>query len=156
MEARVLWFAVLLFPTLRAVAVLAVHRVASCSTVYNHRERQLYLQANVFVRQEFLRLMEPQMPRALPSSFSHTIGAQYAAAVRSAVSNTLDTLNARFCEAYERSGCTCTVAVYSGSLLTVANIGDSDAVLDAFSESVTMTVCSSLICLRGMVVVTMT
>lgn len=85
--------------------------------------------------------MEPQMPRALPNSFSHTAGAHYATAVRAAVSNTLDTLNERFCEAYERSGCTCTVAVYCGALLTVANIGDSDAVLDAFSEMMTMTVC---------------
>lgn len=98
------------------------------------------MQANTFVRQEFLRLIEPQMPRALPSSFSNTAGAQYAATVRAAVSNTLDTLNEKFCEAYDRSGCTCTVAVYSGALLTVANIGDSDAVLDAFSETMTMTV----------------
>lgn len=81
------------------------------------------------------------MPRALPSSFSNTDGARYATAVRSAVSNTLDALNERFCEAYERSGCTCTVAVYCGALLTVANVGDSDAVLDTFSEMVTMTVC---------------
>lgn len=95
----------------------------------------------MFVRQEFLRLMEPQMPRALPASFSHTAGAVYASTVRTAVSNTLDALNERFCEAYERSGCTCTVAVYTGALLTVANIGDSDAVLDAFSEMITMTVC---------------
>ena len=98
------------------------------------------MQANIFVRREFLQLIEPQMPRALPSSFSNTAGTLYAGTVRAAVTNTLETLNEKFCEIYDASGCTCTVAVYSGALLTVANIGDSDAVLDTFSDIITMTV----------------
>lgn len=80
------------------------------------------------------------MPLALPPSFRNTIGSSYAAAVRAAVARTLESLNARFCEAMEPAGCTCTVVLVTGSLLTVANVGDSDAVMDAFSEWLPMSV----------------
>lgn len=98
------------------------------------------MQANEFVHQEFLRTLQPLMPLALPPSFRTTIGSSYAAAVRAAVARTLESLNARFCEAMEPAGCTCTVVLVTGSLLTVANVGDSDAVLDAFSEWLPMSV----------------
>jgi serine/threonine protein phosphatase PrpC len=98
------------------------------------------LQANLFVKEELLRLLEPLMPRALPHTFTNTAGAAYSAAVRFAIAQTLDSLNTQFCELHDRSGCTCTVALFTGGLLTVANLGDSDAVLDAFSEIITMTV----------------
>ena len=98
------------------------------------------MQANEFVHQEFLKTLHPLMPLALPASFRSNVGAAYAAAVRAAVARTLESLNARFCEAGVPAGCTCTVVLATGSLLTVANVGDSDAVLDAFSESLPMSV----------------
>jgi serine/threonine protein phosphatase PrpC len=97
------------------------------------------VQANDFVYNEFLATLNPHMPLTLPSSFRTSQGAGYAVAVRAAISQTLETLNTKFCERQEIAGCTCTVVVVTGELLTVANLGDSDAVLDVFSEVVPMT-----------------
>ena len=98
------------------------------------------MQANEFVRREFPLVLQPMMPTALPTSFRSASGAAYATALRLALAKTMETLNADFSARQELAGCTMTVCVVSGGLITVANVGDSDAVLDVFSETFPMSV----------------
>lgn len=92
------------------------------------------------MRREFLPTLQPLMPLALPSSFRANAGATYAAAVRSALAKCFETLNAEFSARGELAGCTMTAVLVTGGLLSIANVGDSDSVLDAFGEIITMTV----------------
>jgi hypothetical protein len=98
------------------------------------------MQANEFVRRQFLPTLQPLMPISLPASFRSAAGATYAAATRVAITRTLETLNTEFASLCELAGCTLTVCLITGGLITVANIGDSDAVLDAFSQTLPMSV----------------
>ena len=98
------------------------------------------LQANEYVRRNFLPTLQPLMPLALPSSFRTATGNAYASHVRAALAKTFETLNADFSARGELAGCTMTAALITGGLLTVANVGDSDAVLDTFAETIAMTV----------------
>jgi serine/threonine protein phosphatase PrpC len=101
------------------------------------------VQATTFIEEHFLRMLEPRMPRGLPVTFSDIAGSCYASAVRTALTETFETLNRQYCESHKQAGSTCTVALFTGALVTVANVGDSEAVLDSFTETVPMTVCSN-------------
>ncbi|KAL4445896.1 hypothetical protein ABPG77_009095 [Micractinium sp. CCAP 211/92] len=61
-------------------------------------------------------------------------------AVRAALARTFLALNDAICSKYTQSGCTLTAAVVSpGGILTVANCGDSGAILDMGAEVVQLT-----------------
>eukprot|EP00887_Chlorella_sp_A99_P000939 scaffold5.g939.t1 len=62
-----------------------------------------------------------------------------ATAMKQALAQTFLTLDHNFSTAARHSGCTLTVAVVAGRLLTVANVGDSAAVLDTGAEVVQLT-----------------
>ena len=88
------------------------------------------------------------MPRVLPASFTDPAGSFYGAAVRTALSETFETLNEQLKTSDKhkgQSGTTCTVALLTGALLTVANVGDSEAVLDTFTDACNMTVCPTFV-----------
>jgi hypothetical protein len=113
---------------------------AKSSLALKYRHVSPFVQAIEFVRREFLTTLQLHMPRALPASFCTTAGAAYAAAVRHALTRTFETLNADFLARKGLAGTTLTAILISGQLITVANIGDSDAILDTFAETLPMTV----------------
>ena len=76
-----------------------------------------------FVKEHLLQTLHPLMPTSVPPTF-RTGGVQYAQTVRWALSTTLVKLNKLFSMMGIMSGCTCTVAVVTGVLLTVANLGE--------------------------------
>jgi hypothetical protein len=98
------------------------------------------VQAIEFTRREFLTTLQAHMPLSLPTSFNTTTGAAYAAAVRLALTWTLEAINEGFLLCEELAGTTLTACIITGQLITVANIGDSDALLDTFSETIPLSV----------------
>jgi serine/threonine protein phosphatase PrpC len=108
--------------------------------------------ATSYVKEHLIKILQVKIPAELPNSLMSVSGGTYAEAVRDAVTDTFETLNATLHFEGDDSGCTCTVAIVSGSLITVANVGSCDAILDAFQCSDTMTVCCQLLQLHGTLV----
>lgn len=77
----------------------------------------------MYVQEMLLQLLHPQMPLTIPPNFNSRGGAEYAQSVRQALTATFHILNEQFTARGEVSGCTLTVAVVTGKLLTVANLG---------------------------------
>lgn len=76
-----------------------------------------------FVKQTLLLVLHPLMPEAVPTSFGSASGAAFAMKVRRAITVALVQLNSSFLVNKILSGCTVTVAIVTGALLTVANLG---------------------------------
>eukprot|EP01026_Neomeris_dumetosa_P044101 TRINITY_DN3705_c0_g2_i1.p1 TRINITY_DN3705_c0_g2~~TRINITY_DN3705_c0_g2_i1.p1 ORF type:complete len:738 (-),score=118.39 TRINITY_DN3705_c0_g2_i1:1192-3405(-) len=75
-----------------------------------------------------------------PPTFSNAEGMKYAEKVRRALTQAFVEIDSQWARQLKISGCTVTVAVVTGELLTVANVGDSRALLVCTDCVVSMTV----------------
>ena len=81
------------------------------------------VQTGLFVRENLLETLRPLMPQDGPESPGDVHLKQFAAGVQRAVAETMQALDDAVCSEQTHSGCTCTVAIVAGPLLTIANVG---------------------------------
>eukprot|EP00879_Flechtneria_rotunda_P021704 GHRR01022885.1.p2 GENE.GHRR01022885.1~~GHRR01022885.1.p2 ORF type:complete len:117 (+),score=35.98 GHRR01022885.1:644-994(+) len=92
-------------------------------------------------------LLGQLLPQHLPDWNDPSVVSEYAEKVRRAISTAAVLLDNDWARTNDMSGTTMTLAVMSGWLLTVANTGDSNAVIDC-GDSVHEITCSHRIQVR--------
>lgn len=92
------------------------------------------------VSERLVEVLEARLPAGVPPQMGTPAHEPWREDIQLALVETMAELNRAFAERGIQAGCTATLVLQIGWLLTCANLGDSRAVLDTGSESMMLTV----------------
>lgn len=83
-----------------------------------------------YATQQFCKLMEPHLPKSFPDWSAALAIGEFADEMRTAVAHATHQTDTNWNALGSTAGSTLTLAVVTGQLLTIANVGDSTGILD--------------------------
>ncbi|GMH39491.1 hypothetical protein BSKO_07389 [Bryopsis sp. KO-2023] len=102
------------------------------------------VEAAQFVEQRLWDVLSVKLPKTAPPSQKNDESARWGKSIQKAVTETFIELEREFGQQLNGSGTTVTLLLVCGWVCTLANVGDSDAVVDTISEIDMINVCHRL------------